>query len=103
MMKKLLAVVAGMLCAAALVVNAQDAAAPAKKQLTADQQALMKQMLDKYDANKDGKLDKSERAKMTQEDKDKMIKAGLMKTPKKKSTDATTATPSTPAAPASGN
>ena len=34
-------------------------------------------MLDKYDANKDGKLDKEERAKMSQEDKDKMSKAGL--------------------------
>lgn len=99
MMKKLLVAVMGMLCAATLVVNAQDAAAPAKK-LTPDQQAVLKQMLDKYDVNKDGKLDKSERAKMSKEDKDKMIKAGLMKAPKKKSTDAAATTPASPATPA---
>jgi hypothetical protein len=68
-----------------LVVNAQDATTtkPAKKKLTAEQQTLNKEMLDKYDTDKNGKLDKAERAKMSAEDKDKMIKAGLMKTPKK--------------------
>jgi hypothetical protein len=42
----------------------------------------MKEMLAKYDTNKDGKLDKTERAAMTQEDKDKMTKAGLTKSKK---------------------
>ena len=39
-------------------------------------------MMAKYDTNKDGKLDKEERAKISTEDKEKMDKAGL--TPKKK-------------------
>jgi ABC-type transporter MlaC component len=82
-MKKILVAVMGLMCACALVVHAQDAA-PAKKgkKLTAEQEAVMKDMLAKYDTNKDGKLDKTERAAMSQEDKDKMTKAGLMKAPK---------------------
>jgi Skp family chaperone for outer membrane proteins len=84
-MKKLLVAVMGILCATALVVTAQDAttAKPAKKKLTAEQQTLRKEMLDKYDTDKNGRLDKTERAQISAEDKDKMIKAGLMKTPKK--------------------
>jgi len=35
------------------------------------------EMLAKYDANKDGKLDKEERSKMSADDKAKMEKAGL--------------------------
>jgi hypothetical protein len=81
-MKKLLVAVIGMLCVTALVVNAQDAK-PEKKKLTAEQQALQKEMLAKYDTDKNGKLDKTERAKMSAEDKDKMVKAGLTKTAKK--------------------
>jgi len=77
-MKKLFAVAVGLLCATALVVQAQDAKPP-KKELTPEQQAVMKEMLAKYDTNKDGKLDKTEREAMTQEDKDKMAKAGLTK------------------------
>lgn len=59
------------------MVQAQDA--KPKKELTPEQQTVMTEMLAKYDANKDGKLDKEERAKMSQEDKDKMVKVGLMK------------------------
>jgi hypothetical protein len=62
------------------VVQAQDA--KPKKALTPEQQTVMKEMLAKYDTNKDGKLDKTERAAMTQEDKDKMTKAGLTKSKK---------------------
>lgn len=80
-MKKVLVALMGMLCATALVVNAQDA--KPEKKLTAEQQALNKEMLDKYDANHDGKLDKTERAKISKEDREKMIKAGLMKSHKK--------------------
>jgi hypothetical protein len=79
-MKKLLVAALGLLCATAILVQAQDA--KPKKELTPEQQTVMTEMLAKYDANKNGKLDKEERAKMSQEDKDKMIKAGLMK-PKK--------------------
>ena len=96
-MKKLLVAVVGMLCATALVVNAQDAAKPAKKKLTAEQEALNKEMLAKYDADKNGKLDKEERTKISAEDKEKMTKAGLLKAPAKK---ADAAAPAAPAAPA---
>ena len=82
-MKKILVAVLGMLCATALVVNAQDATTkPAKKKLTAEQEALQKEMLAKYDTDKNGKLDKTERAAISKEDKDKMTKAGLLKAPK---------------------
>lgn len=77
-MKKLLVAAVGLLCAAAIVVQAQDAKPP-KKELSPEQQAVMKEMLAKYDTNKNGKLDKEERAKITKEDKEKMVKAGLMK------------------------
>jgi len=80
-MKKLLVAAIGLLCATAIVVQAQDTK-PAKKDLTPEQQAVMKEMVAKYDTNKDGKLDKTERAAMSQEDKDKMTKVGLNK-PKK--------------------
>jgi hypothetical protein len=77
------------------MVQAQDA--KPKKELTPEQQPVMKEMLAKYDTNKDGKLDKEEKAKMSQEDKDKMIKVGLMK-PKKPAAPAEACT-NAPAAP----
>jgi hypothetical protein len=80
-MKKLLVAAIGLLCATAIMVQAQDA--KPKKDYTPEQQAVMTEMLAKYDLNKDGKLDKEEKAKMSQEDKDKMIKVGLMKPSKK--------------------
>jgi hypothetical protein len=79
-MKKLLVAAIGLLCATAIMVQAQDA--KPKKELTPEQQTVMTEMLAKYDANKNGKLDKDERAAMTQEDRDKMIKVGLMKAKK---------------------
>lgn len=42
---------------------------------SAEQSALQKQLLEKYDANKDGKIDKEERAKISAEDKAKMKSA----------------------------
>ena len=93
-MKKLLVAAIGILCATAIVVQAQNAK-PSKKELTPEQQTVMKEMLAKYDANKDGKLDKEERAKMTQEDKDKMIKAGLMKEKSAHHGEAAATTPAT--------
>ena len=97
-MKKILVAVMGILCATALVVNAQDSTAtkPAKKKLTAEQEALQKDMLAKYDTDKNGKLSKTEIAKISKEDKDKMTKAGLLKAPKA-AADAAPATPVTPA------
>jgi hypothetical protein len=73
-MKKLLAAFLAIACAAVLTANAAD---EKKHELTDSQKAVMKEMLAKYDTNKDGKLDKEERAKMTKEDKQKMEDAGL--------------------------
>jgi hypothetical protein len=78
-MKKILLIAAGLIAATALSVNAQDTP---KKALTPEQKQLKTEMTTKYDTNKDGKLDKEERAKISAEDKEKMDKAGL--TPKKK-------------------
>jgi Ca2+-binding EF-hand superfamily protein len=71
-MKKVLIAILGIACATALTVNAAEGK---KKEMTDDQKAVMKEMLVKYDVNKDGKLDKEERAKMTKEDKEKFAKA----------------------------
>jgi hypothetical protein len=81
-MKKLLIPLMGLLFAGALVVNAQDTApAPkhAKRQLTAEQKAVEKDLLAKYDTNKNGKLEKKERAKITKEDREKAEKVGYFK------------------------
>ena len=74
-MKKMLVAIAGLACAFALAVS--SAQAQEKHKLTDEQKAVMKEMLAKYDANKDGKLDKEERAKISADDKAKMEKAGL--------------------------
>ena len=62
-------------CAFALAANAQNAAATKKHEMTAEQKEVHKDMLAKYDANKDGKLEKAELAKMTPQDKAKWEKA----------------------------
>ena len=74
-MKKVLFTVAAIACA--LAISASAAEGKKKSRLTDEQKALQKQMLEKYDANKDGKLDKEEKAKMSKEDKQKMKEAGL--------------------------
>ena len=77
-MKKLLQIALGILFATALTVRAADEPKPeAKKrpELTAEQKAVRKEMIEKYDTNKDGKLDKEERAKMSDADKEKWAKA----------------------------
>lgn len=43
-----------------------------RPEMTAGQKAFQKELTEKYDANKDGKLDKEERAKISEEDKAKM-------------------------------
>ncbi len=73
-MKKLLVALLGLACAFTLTVNAGEGK---KKELTEEQKTLQKEMVAKYDANKDGKLDKEERAKFSAEDKAKWEKAGL--------------------------
>ena len=86
-MKKLLVAAVALLCASAIMVQAQDAAPKKeKKPLTAEQKALEKEMIAKYDTNKDGKLDKTEKAAISKEDKEKMKKAGLTGGKKKTAT-----------------
>ncbi len=72
-MKKALVLVVGITCALALTVSAAEG--KKKGKLTDEQKAVQKEMLEKYDANKDGKLDKEEKAKMTADDKEKYQKA----------------------------
>jgi len=72
-MKKMLLVTAAILCAVSLTANASQG----KHKLTPEQKALRKEIIAKYDTDKNGKLDKQERAKISQEDKERMQKAGL--------------------------
>ena len=58
---------------AATTARAQD---DAKPKPTPEQKAARKAMLDKYDTNKDGKLDADEKAKISEEDRAKMRGAG---------------------------
>ena len=79
-MKKLL--VLALVCVATFTLSVQ-----AQKATTDEQKAVKKEMLDKYDANNDGKLDKEEKSKMTPDDKAKWDKAFPHK---KKNADAST-------------
>ncbi len=94
-MKKLAVAALTLLCAMSLVVRADDAP-PKKTKLTAEQKALRKEMIEKYDTNKDGKVDKDEAKKISKEDQEKLDKAGVSLGGKKKkdsSTDSATAKP----------
>ncbi len=51
------------------------ASAAEKKQLTEEQKTLRKEMTEKYDKDKDGKLSGEERKAMSTEDKEKWSKA----------------------------
>jgi hypothetical protein len=85
-MKRILLIAVGLICAASFTLSAADPTAKKKPQ-TPEQRQVWKEMLEKYDTNKDGKLDRNERAKISQADKDKMEKVGL--TQGKKKTDGT--------------
>lgn len=78
-MKKLIVAIAGALCATALAVHAADDSTTKKShhKMTEEQKTLYKEMLEKYDTNKDGKLDKEEKSKISADDKQKMKDAGL--------------------------
>ena len=86
-MKKFL--VLSLLCLATVI------SVQAQKAETDDQKAVKKEMLEKYDTNKDGKLDKDERSKMTDDDKAKWQKAFPHK---KKTADTGASTNSVPKA-----
>lgn len=74
-MKRLLTITVGLFIAAALTVNAAEE--KKKEEKSAEQKQLLKDMKRKYDANSDKKLDESELAKVSAEDKEKMEKAGV--------------------------
>jgi hypothetical protein len=61
-------------CALVLAAQAQEGKKQHRK-MTEEQQTVMKDMLAKYDTNKDGKLDKEERSKMSAADKETWQKA----------------------------
>lgn len=77
----------GLASAMALTVRAEDDKKPEKPkrpQLTEEQKALRKEMIDKYDKDKDGKLSPDERKSISAEDKEKMQKGGIGGPRKKK-------------------
>ena len=80
-MKKLLVIALGLLVAGTVSVNA---AKGSKKSMTPEQEKLKKEMVEKYDANKDGKVDEQEAAKIDRADKKKMKEAGVRITSGKK-------------------
>ena len=87
-MKKLLAFALSLALLGGLssaLVRAADTDPGAKKRQrpTEEQRKLRKELLDKYDTNKDGKLDKEERAKVSKEDQARLEKAGMGPRPKK--------------------
>lgn len=77
-MKKLLVAVC-VTCALAVAAQAQDHKETKRKHEPSPE---VKAILEKYDANKDGKLDKDERKQMTAEDK-KQLKQARTAHPKK--------------------
>jgi predicted nucleic acid-binding Zn-ribbon protein len=65
-------------CALSLAAYADDdnkAEAGKKHEAKPEQKATRKALIEKYDTNKDGKLDKEERAKVSEEDKAKLKEA----------------------------
>lgn len=54
-----------------------DKPATKRPPLTEEQRKLRKEMVEKYDVNKNGKLDKEERSKISKEDQEKMDQAGV--------------------------
>ena len=75
------------LYAIALAAPAADGEKPQRKrpELTEEQKKIRQEITAKYDKNKDGRLDKDERAAMSAEDKEKLAKiTGARRAPAKK-------------------
>lgn len=81
-MKKIAILALGLLAATALTVNAAEK--KPKAPLTPEAEKLQKELVEKYDANKNGKLDPDEIEKISEEDKKKAKDAGLPLGGKKK-------------------
>ena len=73
-MKKIAAIALGLCLVGTVAVKAED---KEKAKPTEAQKQLRKEMTEKYDTNKDGKIDKEERAKISEDDKKKMKDAGM--------------------------
>lgn len=77
-MKKLLTALC-ITCALVLMTHAEEGKTKKKSEgktpITSEQKALRKEILAKYDTNKNGRLDKAEKAKISAEDKEKFNKA----------------------------
>jgi hypothetical protein len=68
-----------------VAIQADDEKPPQRRnkgQITEEQRKIMTELRAKYDTNKDGKIDATERKAMTAEDKDRLAKAGFV--PRKK-------------------
>jgi hypothetical protein len=81
-MLRALILAVGLSSALALTAGAQDgekkkADAPKRPPLTDEQKAVRKEIVEKYDKDKDGKLSPDERKSISAEDRAKMQKAGL--------------------------
>ena len=79
-MLRALILAVGLIGGLALAANAQDEKkpeAPKRPPLTEEQKALRKEITEKYDKDKDGKLSPDERKSISEEDRAKMQKAGL--------------------------
>lgn len=81
-MKKLIALAVGLAFATGLTAQAADKGT--KTPPTPEQKQARKEMMQKYDANGDKKLDADEIAKISAEDKEKYEKAGIMPKARKK-------------------
>lgn len=78
-MKKLTIIALGLVLVSSVSVFAKE-----KKEPTAEQKKLKEEMVAKYDANKDGKVDKDEAAKISDADKAKLKEAHVSLGGKKK-------------------
>jgi hypothetical protein len=84
-MLRALILAVGLVSCLALTATADDEKkpeTPKRGQLTEEQRTVRKEMIAKYDKNKDGKLDAEERKSISAEDKEKLKQAGLV--PRKK-------------------
>jgi hypothetical protein len=77
-MKKLLAIMLGIAVLGLVSVKAEEKKKEGEHhKMTEEQKKVMKDMVAKYDTDKDGKLGKEEREKMSADDKKKMKDAGF--------------------------
>ncbi len=81
-MKKIVIIALGLLTASALTVSAADK--KDKKPLSPEAEKVRKELTEKYDANKNGKLEPDEIEKISEDDKKKAKDAGLPLGGKKK-------------------